>query len=54
MRHAIASLMNPIDKVVVSDHLTEDELAPWHNTPIVSRQASYGEIARLEQRVLVV
>jgi dihydrofolate reductase len=49
----ISRLDNAIDKVVVSDSLTEDDLAPWTNTRIVRRADAHvaiGEFKRGEGR----
>jgi dihydrofolate reductase len=50
IRREIAALMNPMDKVVVSDHLTREEIAPWNNTRIIKRADAYQEIAALKQQ----
>src|SRR5512141_2899419 len=34
IRHEIAGLMNSIEKIVISDHMSAAELAPWENTRI--------------------
>jgi dihydrofolate reductase len=39
---------NAIDKVVVSDSLTPDQTAPWHNTRIVGRAEAHKAIAELK------
>lgn len=39
-----------IDKVVVSDSLTPEQTAPWHNTRIVSRADAHEEVAELKRR----
>lgn len=44
----ISRLNNAIDKVVVSDTLTPDRTAPWHNTRIVGRADAYREITALK------
>jgi len=44
----ISRLDNAIDKVVVSDSLTEDDLAPWTNTRIVRRPDAHDAIAELK------
>ena len=41
---------NEIDKVVVSDSLTSDETAPWHNTRIVGRADAHEQIAELKRQ----
>ena len=50
VRREIAALINPVDKVVVSDHLTSEEISPWDNTHIISRADSHKEIAALKQQ----
>jgi dihydrofolate reductase len=50
VRRAIAELMESIDKVVVSDHLTAEECAPWANTRIIRRADAHREIAALKQQ----
>lgn len=44
----ISRLNNAIDKVVVSDSLTDADLAPWTNTRIVRRADAHAAIARLK------
>ena len=44
----ISRLNNAIDKVVVSDSLTDADLAPWTNTRIVRRADAYAAIAELK------
>jgi dihydrofolate reductase len=46
----ISRLDTAIDKVVVSDSLTEAQTAPWHNTRIVKRAEAHREIAELKRR----
>jgi dihydrofolate reductase len=41
---------NEIAKVVVSDGLTPDQTAPWHNTRIVRRAAAHEQIAELKRQ----
>ncbi len=48
IRREFSALIRSIDKIVVSDHLTVDELAPWTNTRIVSRADGPREIAALK------
>jgi dihydrofolate reductase len=45
----ISRLDNEIDKVVVSDSLMEDDLAPWTNTRIVRRADAHDAIAELKR-----
>ena len=44
----ISRLNNAIDKVVVSDSLTDADLAPWMNTTIVRRADANEAVARLK------
>jgi len=46
----ISELDNAIDKVVVSDSLTADETAPWHNTRIVRRADAHEAVAELKRQ----
>ncbi|HEY3474747.1 MAG TPA: dihydrofolate reductase family protein [Anaerolineales bacterium] len=50
IRREFAGLIQAIDKVVVSDHLTEDELGQWENTRIVRRADARSEIAALKEQ----
>jgi len=50
IRREIAGLMKSIEKVVVSDKLTAEELAPWDNTRIIKRADAHREIAALKQQ----
>jgi dihydrofolate reductase len=50
IRREFAELITAIEKIVVSDHLTADELAPWENTRIVKRADAPREIAALKQQ----
>ena len=50
IRQEIAALMNPMEKVVVSDHLVLEEISPWDNTRIVKRADSHRTIAALKQQ----
>ena len=50
IRREIAGLMKSIEKVVISDHLTAEELAPWDNTRIIKRADAHKEIAALKQQ----
>jgi dihydrofolate reductase len=44
----ISRLDNAIDKVVVSDSLTADRTAPWHNTRIIARADAPQQVAELK------
>jgi dihydrofolate reductase len=50
IRREFAQLISRIEKIVVSDHLIADELAPWENTRIVKRADSHKAIAALKQQ----
>ena len=51
VRREIAELQKNLNKIVVSDHLTEEELMPWEkNTRIVKRADAPKEIAALKQQ----
>lgn len=49
IRREFAALIKAIEKVVVSDHLTDDELGHWKNTRIVKQADAPREIAALKQ-----
>jgi dihydrofolate reductase len=47
----ISRLDNAIDKVVISDSLTQDEMEPWrHNTRIVRRADAHQQLAELKRQ----
>jgi dihydrofolate reductase len=46
----VSRLDNTIEKVVVSDSLTPDQTAPWHNTRILRRADAHREIAELKRQ----
>jgi dihydrofolate reductase len=48
IRREIAGLFQSIEKIVISDHLSAAELAPWDNTRIIKRADAYKEIAALK------
>lgn len=50
IRREFAHLITRVDKVVVSDHLTAAELAPWENTRIVPRSDAHVAVAALKQQ----
>jgi dihydrofolate reductase len=50
IRREFAGLIQAIDKVIISDHLTADELAPWENTRIIKLADAHQEIAALKQQ----
>lgn len=49
IRREIAGLMKSLQKIVISDRLTQDELGPWENTRIIKRADAYTEIAAIKQ-----
>lgn len=48
IRQEFAGLITSVEKIVISDHLTSQELAPWDNTRIVKRADTYQAIAALK------
>ena len=50
IRREFAQLIQRVDKVVVSDKLTREDLAPWENTRIVKVADAIGEIGALKQQ----
>jgi dihydrofolate reductase len=50
IRREIAGRIKSIDKIVISDQLTNEELGPWDNTRIVRRADTYKEIAALKEQ----
>ena len=50
IRREFAGLIQSIAKIVVSDHLTADELGHWRNTRILKRADTPQEIAALKQQ----
>jgi dihydrofolate reductase len=46
----ISGLLNKTDKVVISDSLTQEQTAPWHNTRIVKRADAHKQIAELKRK----
>ena len=50
IRRELAGLFQSIEKLVISDRLTREELAPWDNTRIIPRTEAYGEVAALKQQ----
>ena len=49
IRREFAELIHRVDKVVVSDKLADDEVAPWANTRIVRLADAHREVAALKQ-----
>ncbi|HXQ37060.1 MAG TPA: dihydrofolate reductase family protein [Anaerolineales bacterium] len=50
IRRELAGLFKSIEKIVISDNLTADELAPWENTRIIKRADAYREIAEIKKQ----
>jgi dihydrofolate reductase len=50
IRREIAELYTRIDKIVVSDKITREDLAPWKNTRIVKVADAPKEIAALKEQ----
>ncbi|HYF64935.1 MAG TPA: dihydrofolate reductase family protein [Herpetosiphonaceae bacterium] len=50
IRREIAALFASLEKIVVSDTITADDLAPWDNTRIVSVADAPGEVAALKRQ----
>lgn len=50
IRREFAELIKRIDKIVVSDKISGEELAPWDNTRIVRIGDAHKEIAALKQQ----
>jgi dihydrofolate reductase len=50
IRREIAALYARIEKIVVSDTITQADLAPWENTRIVKVAAAPGEVGALKQQ----
>lgn len=50
IRREFASLIQGIDKVVVSDKINPEDLAPWDNTRIVRVADAVKEVAALKQQ----
>jgi dihydrofolate reductase len=46
----ISRLNTAINKVVISDSLTPERTAPWHNTSIVKRADAHDEVAALKRQ----
>src|SRR5689334_4116186 len=50
IRRETAELFKSIEKLVISDKLTNEELAPWDNTRIIKRADAYQQIAELKRQ----
>jgi dihydrofolate reductase len=46
----ISRLDNEIDKVVISDSLTAEQAAPWHDTRIIRRADAHQQVAELKRQ----
>jgi dihydrofolate reductase len=49
IRRELSGLFDRVPKLVISDKLTDGELAPWSNTRIIPRAEAYAEIGRLKR-----
>jgi dihydrofolate reductase len=49
IRREIAGLFRSIEKLVITDKLSQEDLAPWNNTRIIPRENAHAEIASLKQ-----
>ena len=50
LQREISRLNDAIEKVVISDTLTSEETAPWHNTSIIGRADAHERIAELKRQ----
>lgn len=50
IRRELSGLMASVQKIVISNNLTEAERTPWENTRIIKRADAYSEIAALKQQ----
>jgi dihydrofolate reductase len=50
IRREFAELIGRVDKIVVSDKITSEDLAPWNNTRIVKVADAPKEIAALKEQ----
>ena len=50
IRREFSELIKRVDKVVISDKITREELTPWENTRIVNVADASREIAALKQQ----
>jgi len=50
VRQETARAMSSLDKIVVSDKLVKEELAPWNNTRIIKIADSHREIRALKEQ----
>jgi dihydrofolate reductase len=50
IRREFAGLLQSVEKIVISDSITSDDLAPWGDTRIVRRADLYSEVTVLKQQ----
>jgi dihydrofolate reductase len=50
IRRKFAELIGRVEKIVVSDKLTQADLSPWHNTQIIKVADAAKEIAKLKEQ----
>jgi dihydrofolate reductase len=50
IRRELSGIFDSIEKIVVSDNLAAEDLAPWGNTRIIKRADAHSEIAALKQQ----
>ncbi len=50
IRREFAGLLQSVEKIVISDSVTGDDLAPWGDTRIVRRTDLYSEVTALKQQ----
>ena len=50
IRREFAGLLQSVEKIVISDSITGDDLAPWGGTRIVRRADLYSEVTALKQQ----
>ncbi len=50
IRREFAQLMQSVEKIVISDKITQEQLAPWDNTRIVKVADAVKEVTALKQR----
>jgi dihydrofolate reductase len=50
IRKEFAELIGRVDKMVVSDKMTREELSPWHNTRIVKVADAVQEVTALKEQ----
>jgi len=50
IRREFAELLASVEKIVISDSITSEDLAPWGDTRIIKQADSHKEIAKLKQQ----